>query len=249
MNNDSGLIKASAAAAQLGKKPITVRRMIQDRRLTGLKKGTRWWVEQSSIEQFLQGGVTETDQNGQKAPAETEQNDTIEGDNTQEKAKITAKTADYTALQGEIQQNATKFFNKCKLFPHSYLTMLYRCRDFEDPKLGAEEYIKTHFEEISSSNMIDLLGDELIELISSFFYYGFIIEALNTDNRLCEEYGMWRTDIHFRLELRDRPNAEPVAFSYPFCIADKDLMGIGQRPQIIDSKYWRGHGVRIQNIG
>ena len=173
----------------------------------------------------------------------------MEGGDTQEKAKITAKTADYTALQGEIQQNATKFFNKCKLFPHSYLTMLYRCRDFEDPKLGAEEYIKTHFEEISSSNMIDLLGDELIELISSFFYYGFIIEALNTDNRLCEEYGMWRTDIHFRLELRDRPNAEPVAFSYPFCIADKDLMGIGQRPQIIDSKYWRGHGVRIQNIG
>ena len=243
------LIKASLAAQQLGKKPITVRRMIQDGRLTGLKNGTRWWVEQSSIEQFLQGGVTETDQNGQKAPAETEQNDTIEGDNTQEKAKITAKTADYRVLQGDIQQNATRFFDKCKLFPHSYLTMLYRCRDFEDPKLGAEEYIKTHFEEISSSNMIDLLGDELIELISSFFYYGFIIESLNTDNGLCEEYGMWRTDIHFRLELRDRPNTEPTAFSYPFCIADKDLLGIGQRPQIIDSKYWRGHGVRIQNIG
>ena len=243
------LIKASVAAQQLGKKPITVRRMIQDGRLTGLKNGTRWWVEQTSVEQFLQGGVTETDQNGQKTPEEAEQNDTIEGGNTQEKAKITAKTADYTALQGEIQQNATKFFNKCKLFPHSYLTMLYRCRDFEDPKLGAEEYVKTHFEEISSSNMIDLLGDELIELISSFFYYGFIIESLNTDNDLCEEYGMWRTDIQFRLELRDRPNAEPVAFSYPFCIADKDLLGIGQRPQIIDSKYWRGHGVRIQNIG
>ena len=243
------LIKASLAAQQLGKKPITVRRMITDGRLTGLKNGTRWWVEQSSVEQFLQGGVAKTDHNGQKTPAETEQNDTIEGDDTQEKAKLTAKIADYTALQGEIQQNATKFFNKCKLFPHSYLTMLYRCRDFEDPKLGAEEYVKTHFEEISSSNMIDLLGDELIELISSFFYYGFIIESLNTDNDLCEEYGIWRTDIHFRLELRDRPNAEPVAFSYPFCIADKDLMGIGQRPQIIDSKYWRGHGVRIQNIG
>ena len=243
------LIKASLAAQQLGKKPITVRRMIQDGRLTGLKNGTRWWVEQSSIEHFLQSGVTETDQNGQKTPAETEQNDTIEGDNTQEKAKITAKTADYRVLQGDIQQNATRFFDKCKLFPFTYLTMLYRCRDFEDPKLGAEEYIKTHFEEISSSNMIDLLGDELIELISSFFYYGFIIEALNTDNRLCEEYGMWRTDIHFRLELRDRPNAEPVAFSYPFCIADKDLLGIGQRPQIIDSKYWRGHGVRIQCVG
>lgn len=243
------LIKASLAAQQLGKKPITVRRMIQDGRLTGLKNGTRWWVEQTSIEQFLQGEVAKTDQNGQKTPAETEQNDTIEGDNTQEKAKLRAKIADYTALQGEIQQNATKFFNKCKLFPHSYLTMLYRCRDFEDPKLGAEEYIKTHFEEISSSNMINLLGDELIELISSFFYYGFIIESLNTDNDLCEEYGLWRTDIQFRLELRDRPNAEPIAFSYPFCIADKDLLGIGQRPQIIDSKYWRGHGVRIQNIG
>ena len=243
------LIKASLAAQQLGKKPITVRRMIQDGRLTGLKNGTRWWVEQTSVEQFLQGGVTETDQNGQKTPTETEQNDTIEGDNTREKAKITAKTADYTALQGEIQQNATKFFNKCKLFPHSYLTMLYRCRDFEDPKLGAEEYVKTHFEEISSSNMIDLLGDELIELISSFFYYGFIIESLNTDNGLCEEYGMWRTDIQFRLELRDRPNAEPVAFSYPFCIADKDLLGIGQRPQIIDSKYWRGHGIIVQGVG
>ena len=249
MNNDGNLIKASLAAQQLGKKPITVRRMIQDGRLTGLKNGTRWWVEQTSVEQFLQGGVTETDQNGQKTPAESEQDDTIEGDNTQEKAKITAKTADYTALQGEIQQNATKFFNKCKLFPFTYLTMLYRCRDFEDPKLGAEEYIKTHFEEISSSNMIDLLGDDLVELISSFFYYGFIIESLNTDNDLCEEYGMWRTDIQFRLELRDRPNAEPIAFSYPFCIADKDLLGIGQRPQIIDSKYWRGHGIRVQCVG
>ena len=102
MKDDSGLIKASAAAAQLGKKPITVRRMIQDGRLTGLKNGTRWWVEQTSVEQFLQGGVTETDHNGQKTPAETEQSDTIGGAYTQEKAKITAKTADYTALQGEI---------------------------------------------------------------------------------------------------------------------------------------------------
>jgi hypothetical protein len=249
MNNDGNLIKASLAAQQLGKKPITVRRMITDGRLTGLKNGSRWWVEQSSIEQFLQGGVTETDQNGQKSPAETEQSDTIKGDNTQEKAKLTAKIADYTALQGEIQQNATKFFNKCKLFPFTYLTMLYRYRDFEDPKLGVEEYTKTNFEEMNSSPMIDLLGDELIELIGSLFYYGFFIQTLNVDNDLCETYGIWRTDIHFRLELRDRPNTEPIAFSYPFCIADKDLLGIGKRPQIIDSKYWRGHGVRIQNIG
>jgi hypothetical protein len=25
--------------------------------------------------------------------------------------------------------------------------------------------------------------------------------------------------------------------------------GTGVRPQIIDSKYWRGHGVRIQCVG
>ena len=56
MNNDENLIKASLAAQQLGKKPITVRRMIQDGRLTGLKNGTRWWVEQTSVEQFLQEG-------------------------------------------------------------------------------------------------------------------------------------------------------------------------------------------------
>ena len=73
MKDDSGLIKASVAAQQLGKKPITIRRMIQDRRLTGLKKGTRWWVEATSIEQFIQSGVTETDQNGQKTPDATEQ--------------------------------------------------------------------------------------------------------------------------------------------------------------------------------
>ena len=249
MKDDGGLIKASVAAQQLGKKPITVRRMIQDGRLSGLKNGSRWWVEQTSVEQFLQGGVTETDQNGQKIPTGTEQNDKIKGDDTQENAKITAKTADYQVLQGEIQQNATQFFNKCKLFPHSYLRILYRYRDFEDPKLGVEEYTKTNFEEMNSSPMIDLLGDELIELIGSLFYYGFFIQTLNVDNDLCETYGMWRTDIQFRLELRDRPNAEPVAFSYPFCIADKDLLGIGQRPQIIDSKYWRGHGIRIQNIG
>ena len=248
-NMDNGLIKASVAAQQLGKKPITIRRMIQDGRLLGLKNGSRWWVEATSVEQFLQGGVAKTDQNGQKIPTATEQNDKIEVKETQEKAKLTAKTADYSVLQGGIQQNATRFFDNCKQFPFAYLTMLYRCRDFEDPKLGAEEYVKTHFEEISSSPMINLLGDELIELISSFFYYGFIIESFNTDNDFCKEYGIWRTDIHFRLELRDRPNAETVAFSYPFCIADKDLLGIGQQPQIIDSKYWRGHGFRIQGVG
>jgi len=246
---DTGLVKASVAAQQLGKKPITVRRMIADGRLTGLKSGSRWWVEQTSIEQFLQGGGAKTDQNGQKIPTATEQNDKIEVKETQEKAKLTAEKADYSVLQGEIQQNATQFFNKCKLFPHSYLRILYRCRDFEDPKLGVEEYIKTNFEEMNSSPMIDLLGDELLELVSSFFYYGFFIETFNTDNDLCDKYGIWRTDIHFRLELRGRPNTDPVAFSYPFCVSEKDLLGIGQRPQIIDSKYWRGHGIRIQNIG
>ena len=46
MNNmDTGLVKASVAAQQLGKKPITIRRMIQDGRLSGLKNGSRWWVE------------------------------------------------------------------------------------------------------------------------------------------------------------------------------------------------------------
>ena len=249
MNNmDTGLVKASVAAQQLGKKPITVRRMIADGRLTGLKNGSRWFVEQTSVEQFLQGGVAKTDQNGQKIPTGTEQNDKIEGDDTQEKAKLTAKTADYGVLQGEIQQNATQFFNKCKLFPHSYLRILYRYRDLEDPNQAAVQYTKTNFEEISISHMIDLLGDELLELISSFFDYGFIVESLNDDNDICEQYGMWRTDIHFRLELRDRPNTDPVAFSYPFCIARKDLLGIGKWPQIIDSKYWRGHGIRIQNI-
>ena len=38
-NMDNGLVKASVAAQQLGKKPITVRRMIADGRLTGLKNG------------------------------------------------------------------------------------------------------------------------------------------------------------------------------------------------------------------
>ena len=248
MKDDGGLIKASVAAQQLGKKPITVRRMIADGRLTGLKNGSRWWVEQTSVEQFLQSGVTETDHNGQKIPTATEQNDKIEVKETQEKAKPTAKTVDYGVLQGEIQQNATQFFNKCKLFPHSYLRILYRYRDLEDPNQAAVQYTKTNFEEISISHMIDLLGDELLELISSYFDYGFIIQSLNYDNDICEQYGMWRTDIHFRLELRDRPNTDPVAFSYPFCIARKDLLGIGKWPQIIDSKYWRGHGIRIQNI-
>ena len=243
------LIKASLAAQQLGKKPITVRRMIQDGRLTGLKNGTRWWVEQTSVEQFLQGGVTETDHNGQKTPAESEQNNTIEGDDTQEKAKITAKTADYTVLQGEIQQNATRFFDKCKQYPFAYLTILYRCVYHEDSTHDVDQFTKTHFTEVRTTNMIDLLGDDLAEVIGSFFYYGYFVEMHNNDNDLNEQYGTWRIDIHWCLELRDRPNTDPIAFSYPFCIADKDLLGIGQRPQIIDSKYWRGHGVRIQNIG
>ncbi len=250
MNNmDTGLVKASVAAQQLGKKPITIRRMIQDGRLSGLKNGSRWWVEQTSIEQFLQGGVTETEQNGQKISTEIEQNDTMEGDNTQENAKITAKTADYQVLQGEIQQNATQFFNKCKLFPFTYLTILYRCVYLEGSTHDVDQYTKTHFTEVRTANMIDLLGDDLVELISSFFHYGYFVEMDNRDNDLREQYGEWRTDIHWRLELRDKPNAEPIAFSYPFCIADKDLLGTGISPQIIDSKYWRGHGVRTQGAG
>ena len=246
---DNGLIKASVAAQQLGKKPITVRRMIQDGRLSGLKNGSRWWVEATSVEQFLQSGVAKTDQNGQKIPTETAQNDKIEVKETQEKAKITAKTADYGVLQGEIQQNATQFFNKCKLFPFAYLTILYRCVYHEDSTHDVDQFTKTHFTEVRTTNMIDLLGDDLVELISSFFWYGYFVEMHNNNNDLTEQYGSWRTDIHWRLELRDRPNAEPVAFSYPFCIAYKDLLGTGTSPQIIDSKYWRGHGIRIQNIG
>ena len=250
MNNmDTGLVKASIAAQQLGKKPITIRRMIQDGRLSGLKNGSRWWVEATSVEQFLQGGGAKTDQNGQKIPTETAQNDKIAVKETQENAKITAKTADYQVLQGEIQQNATQFFNKCKLFPFTYLTILYRCVYLEGSTHDVDQYTKTHFTEVRTANMIDLLGDDLVELISSFFHYGYFVEMDNRDNDLREQYGEWRTDIHWRLELRDKPNAEPIAFSYPFCIADKDLLGTGISPQIIDSKYWRGHGVRTQGAG
>ena len=64
LNMDNGLIKASVAAQQLGKKPITIRRMVRDGRLKGLKNGSRWWVEATSVEQFLQGGGAKTDQNG-----------------------------------------------------------------------------------------------------------------------------------------------------------------------------------------
>ena len=63
-------IKASMAAERLGKTPMTIRRMIADGRLVGEKKGTRYYVNSTSLsnyETFGDGEIEETEQaNAQK---------------------------------------------------------------------------------------------------------------------------------------------------------------------------------------
>ena len=77
MKDDSGLIKASVAAKQLGKSTTTIRRMIASKRLIGEKNGTRYWVNRASLEQFIETGDGIIDQTDLKPHTESDINGKI----------------------------------------------------------------------------------------------------------------------------------------------------------------------------
>ena len=74
---NENLIKASAAAKQLGKSSTTVRRMLADGRLLGQKNGTRYWVNRASLEQFIEIGDGRIDQTELKSDTESDISGTI----------------------------------------------------------------------------------------------------------------------------------------------------------------------------
>ena len=69
------LVKASMAAERLGKTSITIRRMIADGRLVGEKKGTRYYVNSTSLSNYKTSGDGKTEETEQT----NVQNDTQTG--------------------------------------------------------------------------------------------------------------------------------------------------------------------------
>ena len=139
---DNGLIKASVAARKLGKSSTTIRRMLADGRLLGEKNGARYWVNRASLEQFMETGDGRIDQTEPKPNTESDINGTIneligkelvplEGSLPAKTSEIGADTPDFSCLKGPIQHDAVAFFDRCKDFPFSSLSILARYVDYE----------------------------------------------------------------------------------------------------------------------
>ena len=228
---DDNLVKASVAAKQLGKSSTTIRRMIQDGRLSGQKNGTRYLVNRASLEQFEATGDGRIEQTELKSNTETIINSTITEQNETENVdldsvenfedeEISANTARYECLSGEIQFRADAFFEKCKEFPFDYLSVFARYIDYANAESEKGFYELEYKCVIESVKMIELLGDCLEDIIVKFYDHEFF------------GYDMWYwdeglrrrvyKDIMWRLELRAKENAVP-AYCYPFrCFYDDE---------------------------
>ena len=234
MKDDSGLIKASVAAKQLGKSSTTIRRMIADNRLIGEKNGTRYWVDRASLEQFVKTGDGIIDQTDLKPHTESDINGKIteligtelvplEGSLPTETSETGDDTANFECLKGQIQYDAVAFFERCKDFPFSSLSILARCVDFERNDY-VERLLERRFRVMHDNiQMIDLLGDTLWTIISNYYEQDYLGGMWSYDRELKRD--ICRDDILWRLELRENASSvRPDAFCFPFKAVYDDRM-------------------------
>ena len=220
---NTNLVKASVAAKQLGKSSTTIRRMIQDKRLVGEKNGSRYWVNRASLDQFIETGDGRIEQTTLKPNIKSDSNGKITeligtklvplGRNvTSETSETGADTPDFSCLKGPIQHDAVAFFDRCKGFPFSSLTILARCVDF-DRNDYIEQILERRFGVMHDKiPIIDLLGDALWTIIDDYFQQGYF-----PDDPFDKERRIFRDDILWRLELRDNGSSiRPDAFCFPF---------------------------------
>ena len=220
------LIKAAIAARQLGKSSTTIRRMIQDKRLVGEKNGARYWVNRASLDQFIETGDGRIEQTELKPNTESDISDTItdligkelvplEGNLPAETSETGDDTANFECLKGQIQFDAVAFFDRCKDFPFSSLSILARYADFERSDF-VERMLGRRFR-VMHENIpcIDLLGDTLWTIISSYYEQDYLGGMWSYDIELKRD--IYRDDILWRLELRENASSiRPDAFCYPF---------------------------------
>jgi len=223
---DDNLVKASVAAKQLGKSSTTIRRMIQDGRLLGQKNGKRYFVNRASLEQFEATGDGRIEQTELKSNTESSINDTIteligtelvplDGNLPAETSEIGDEPPDFSCLKGKIQYDAVAFFDRCKDFPFSSLSILARFVDFERNDF-VERMLGRRFRVMHSNiPVIDLLGDTLWTIISSYYEQDYLGGMWSYDIELKRD--IYRDDILWRLEIRENASSiRPDAFCYPF---------------------------------
>ena len=223
---DDNLVKASVAAKQLGNSSTTIRRMIQDGRLLGEKNGKRYFVNRASLEQFEATGDGRIEQTELKSNTESSINDTIteligtelvplDGNFPAETSETGADTSDFGCLKGPIQHDAVAFFDRCKDYPFSSLSILARYVDFERNDF-VERLLERRFRVMHDDiPMIDLLGDTLWSVISSYFEQDYLGGMWSYDIELKRD--IYRDDILWRLEIRENASSiRPDAFCYPF---------------------------------
>ena len=233
MNNQNLLIKASVAAKQLGKSSTTIRRMLADGRLLGEKNGARYWVNRASLEQFEATGDGRIDQTELKSNTESDISGKItdqlgkelvplDSNLPAETSEIGADTPDFGFLKGPIQHDAVAFFDRCKDFPFSSLSILARYVDYERNDF-VERLLERRFRVMHENiPMIDILGDTLWTIIQDYFEQGYFPEDPFYPN---EKRRVFRDDILWRLELRENASSvRPDAFCFPFIAVYDDGM-------------------------
>ena len=238
---DDNLVKASVAAKQLGKSSTTIRRMIQDGRLLGEKNGKRYFVNRASLEQFEATGDGRIDQTELKSNTESDISGKItdqlgkelvplDSNLPAETSEIGADTPDFGCLKGQIQYDAVAFFDRCKNYPFSYLSILARCADCERNDF-VERLLERRFRVVHENMpMIDLLGDDLWAIISSYFEQDYLGSMWSYDRELKKD--IFRDDILWRLEIRaNSSSVRPDAFCFPFKAIYDDWTLLGLETQ------------------
>ena len=207
--------------------------MIADNRLIGEKNGARYWVNRASLEQFIETGDGRIDQTELKPNIESDISDTIteligtelvplEGSLPTETSETGDDTAVFGCLKGHIQYDAVAFFERCKDFPFSSLSILARCVDYERNDY-IERLLGRRFRVMHDNiPMIDLLGDNLWTIIKDYFEQGYFPEDPYIQK---SERQIFRDDILWRLEIRENtPSVRPDAFCFPFKAVYDDRM-------------------------